>query len=255
MDKKIEELAQFHYGKTVSIVGNGPTLVTMPGKVEHYHRYRLYTTDRAKGIQKDINEYEQPRAVVRRLANHPNPLWTVNGGWTYHPESNVGFLMDDHRFHRAETHPQPEWYDNQMKIAKIPIITSMPYPEYPSLTPYPLKEVIKKFRTKYFGESIDYMVALAGLFEVKKVVFYGCDYQLHDRFPGERAGTEYWIGRLEGIGIECDASPSQNLMKPSQWELQYHPQFYGYGRDNFPYTDDEINAFMRGEDYAERKVG
>lgn len=254
MDQKLEEIAQEHYGKVISIVGNGPTLVTMPGKDAHLNRYLTYIREKEKGVTTDINEYPQPVAMVRRLTNHPNKLWTVNGGHTYHPESSLGFLMDDHKYHRDETHPQAEWYDEQIKNSPVPIMTSKAYPAYPMLIEYPLKEVIQKFKTKYLVESIDCMCALAGLFEAKKIVFYGCDYQAMDRFPGERASTEYWIGKLEAFGIECDWSPSQNLMRPSHWEPQYHREIYGYAADTFPYTDEEINAWIRGENVEGKAV-
>lgn len=236
--KTIDDIAQEHVGQEISIVGNGPTLVQMPNYNSFLARYVQYARDREAGSTKDINEYPPPLTHVKRLTGHPRKHWTVNGGWSYHPESNLGFVLDDHKFHRAETHPQPEFYDGLLRDSGIPIMTSRRYKNYPALIEYPIKDVIKKFKSVYFGETIDYMCALAGLFEVKKVYFLGCDYQLWDRFPAERAGTEYWIGRLEGMGIECDARPSQNLMKPSPREPMYSDLLYGYSKDN-PILEDK----------------
>lgn len=238
--KNIEEIAQEHTGQEISIVGNGPTLVRMPNWNDFFGRYMQTVKDREKGIFKDINEYDIPVTIVNQLRNHPRKIWTVNGGWSYHPESSLGFLMDDHKFHRDETHPSAAWYDNLIKTSTLPIMTSRAYPAYPALIEYPLKEVAKMFKTAYFGETIDYMCALAGYFEVKKVVFLGCDYQMHDRYPSERAGTEYWIGRLEERGIECDARPSQNLMKQAPREPFYDPTWYGYAKDNPLVHDPEL---------------
>ena len=244
---QLEEMAQQYKGQTIAIIGNGPSLVTMPGPEAQFKRHLYIAAQREKGIHKDINAYEQPRALVRRLEKFPHPMWTINGAWVYHPLSTLGFLMDDHRFHREATHPQAKWYDGLMKKGHVPIMTSKAYPDYPAMVEYPLKEVIMKFKTLHFGETVDYMIALAGLFEVSKIIFLGCDYNMADRYPGERAGTEYWIGKVEEHGIECDASQCMNLMKPSPWESVYHPRFYGFGADNFPYSDEELIQMVRGD--------
>lgn len=251
---KLEEIREQYKGGTVTIVGNGPNLVKMPEPEDYFKRFLYVQKQQAAGNAAPISAYEDPRALVRRLEHHPNPLWTINGAWTYHPKSTLGFLMDDHRFHTAETHPQPEWYDGIVKESKIPVITSIKYPQYPYMVAFPLREAIKEFRTTYFGETVDYMVCLAILFQVKKIEFIGCDYMHHDRFPGERAGTEYWIGRAEERGITCDASQSFNLMKQSPWEKCYHPKFYGYGRDSFPISDEELQCLLRGEEYVKEAV-
>jgi len=242
----LEEIGKQYRGGTIVIVGNGPSLVTMPGKEAAFKRYIDFTRQREEGLVSDINEFEQAKAMVHRVDNSPYPLWTVNGAWSYHPKSTLGFLMDDQKFNRAETHPQHEWYDNMIKTAEIPIMTSKAYPEYKAMVEYPIKEVIAKYRSTYFGETIDYMICLAGLFEVNRIEFIGCDYQLKDRFPGERASTEYWIGRMESMGIECDASKCANLMKQSQWETHFHPLLYGYDKDSFPVSDEEIKELVNG---------
>jgi hypothetical protein len=174
--------------------------------------------------------------------------WTVNGGHTYHPFSNLGFMIDDHKFHRAETHPQPEFYDGLIKDAEIPIITSRKYPAYPALVEYPLKEIVKFYNSKRFDETIDYEIALAGYFGVKKLIVRGCDYQNFDRYPGERAGTEYWLGRVEQMGVEIDTTPSQNLMKPSVREPMYSDVFYGYAKDH-PVHDKELLDIIKDIKY------
>ena len=238
--KNIEEIAQEHVGQEISIVGNGPTLVQMPDHRSFFGRYMQSVIDRQNGIVKDINDYGIPPTRVRQLKDHPRKIWTVNGGWSYHPESNLGFLMDDHKFHRDETHPQAGWYDNLMKTSTLPIMTSRAYPAYPAMVEYPLKEIAKMFGTNRFDETIHWELALAGYFQVKKIYMLGCDYQPTDRYPSERSGTEYWIGRLEGLGIEVDASSSQHLMKPGPREVMYSKKWYGYAKDNPILQDQEL---------------
>lgn len=244
--KTIDDIAQEHFGQEISIIGNGPTLVKMPGHEDFFARYMQTIIDRKNGVERDINEYPLPLTHVKRLIGHPRKHWTVNGGHSYHPESNLGFMIDDHSYHRAETHPQPVFYDNLIKESTIPIITSRAYPNYPALIEYPFKEVVKLFKTKRFDETIHWECALAGYFKVKKIYFLGCDYQPYDRFASERAGTEYWIGRLEGMGIECDTTPSQYLMKPAIREPMYDKNWYGFSKDNPLVHDEELLELIKG---------
>ena len=253
--QNLEEIAEQYRGGTVVIVGNGPSLVTMPGPAASFQRYIEFHRQKENGgAIKDINDFEQAKALVNRIDNSPFPLWTINGAWVYHPKSTLGFQMDDFKFHRHETHPQAEWYNGIVKDSGIPVMSPKVYPEFKNLVEFPIREVIKKYKTIYFGETVDYMVALAGLFEVKKIIFMGCDYQVNDRFPAERAGTEYWIGKVEKSetnpdGVEIDHSRSQNLMKPSAWESHFDPRFYGYANGDFPLSDHEILCLIRGEEY------
>jgi hypothetical protein len=247
--KTIDDIAQEHVGQEISIVGNGPTLVMMGKHNEYFGRYVQYVRDQKNGIQRDINEYPPPLTHVNRLTGHPRLHWTVNGGWSYHPESNLGFVLDDHAFHRPETHPQPEFYDGLLSGAEIPVITSRVYPAYPAMIEYPLKEVVKKFKTKRFDETIHWEMALAGYFEVKKIYLIGCDYQPFDRFASERSGTEYWIGRLESLNIEIDTTGSQYLMKPSVREPMYDPMWYGFAVDNPLCHDPELLELVKDIKY------
>ena len=234
----LEEIKEQYKGKTIAIVGNGPSLVTMPGKDALIQRHLKLM--KGAGEEKDITGKENSRAVVKRIDGYHCPLWTVNGGWTYHPESTLGFLMDDHKFHGPKYHPQPEWYDGLVKNSEIPIITSKEYDTHPALVAFPLEEAIKRFRMPYYGETIDYMIVFAILCEVKCIEFLGCDYSQQDRFPGERAGTEFWCGVAHESGIEIKLQNSLNLLKCPDREDMFKPRFYGYAKDTFPYTDKEI---------------
>jgi len=248
--KTIDDIAQEHFGKEIILAGNGPGLVIMPSAGDFFARYMQNVRDRENGVGRDINGYNPPLTKVTRLADNSKPLWSINGGHSYHPGSNLGWMMDNHLSHSAASHPQPEFYDGLIKDSKIPIITSKAYPAYPAMVEFPLKEVVKKFKSKRFDETVDYMLAFSGYCGVKKVTVIGCDYQLFDRFPGERAGTEYWIGRLEGLGIEIDTSPSQNLMKPSPGRgAFFHPTFYGYSFDDPTANDPEVLEIVESIHY------
>src|SRR3990167_2591394 len=65
----LEEIAAQYRGANIAILGNGPTVI--------------YRNDQGGVMGKaDFSQY-------------PHPLWSINGGWHYHPNSSLGFMMDD----------------------------------------------------------------------------------------------------------------------------------------------------------------
>lgn len=202
----IDALAKSYRGATIGIVGNGPSVVRM---LE-----------------------DGTRIGIASFADYPYPMWVVNGGWFYHPTASMGFQMDDLKGPSIESHPNPQWYLQLVRSATIPIFTTHYYEEFPATIAFPLQDCIKYFGTTYFAESINYMIALAIMFGVKEIQFYGADYG--GTRPQERAATEYWIGIAHRSGIQVTVSPQSELMK-AKWDEEYYmPSFYGYHKESFP---------------------
>lgn len=237
----LEEIAEQHRGKTIAILGNGPTVI--------------YKDDEGAIVGKaDFSAY-------------PNPIWAINGGWHYHPQATLGFLMDDVKGPATDEHPDPPWYIDLVRVAKIPILTTREYSDFPALVRYPLEDTLRFFKRAYFAESINYMIAFATMIGVESIDFFGADY-IGSR-PQERASVEYWCGtahglwiarqhleqmarrdpefaahlarasREHGVGIDKvgaypNVSEQSSLMKADSPESFYMPGFYGYSREAFP---------------------
>lgn len=237
----LAEIAEQYRGKTIGIAGNGPTVI-----------FR----DQEGGVRGKAD-----------FSKYPHPLWTINGGWHYHPTSALGFLMDDLRGPSIDVHPQPAWYLNLVRDATIPVLTSKAYDDFPALVEFPLSDVMRFFNIVYFAESINYMIAFAVMIGVEKIEFFGVDY-INAR-PQERASTEFWAGTAHGMGLyrrylrtlaskdkkfaaalkrasaltplgmedtgcEIVVSPLSEMMKAKYEETYYMPGFYGYHQGSFP---------------------
>ena len=238
----LEQIAAEYRGSEIAILGNGPTMI--------------YRNDQGGVVGKaDFSQY-------------PHPIWSINGGWHYHPNSRLGFMMDDLKGPALSEHPDPPWYLALTQQATIPILTSKAYPEFPAQVEFPLADVMRFFELAYFAESINYMIAFAVMIGVERIEFYGADY-LNSR-PQERASTEFWAGVAHGlwlarrhwraakkkgsrkeiaaverlfalmpegrehVGCQIVVSPQSEMMKARYDEPYYMPGFYGYNRDSFP---------------------
>lgn len=85
---------------------------------------------------------------------------------------------------------------------------------------YPLQELIEKYKSSYFTNSISYMIAYAIYSKVDSIKLVGVDLDSKDEYTFERPSISYWCGRAEGEGISVE------------WE-KLNPLFlYGYGGDS-----------------------
>ena len=70
---------------------------------------------------------------------------------------------------------------------------------------YPIREVIDEFKTKYFTNTISYMLAYATYLKIPLIKIYGVDVTFGAPFAQENRGVEYWIGRAQerGLNVVC----------------------------------------------------
>ena len=216
----IDEIGKSYKGESIVIFGNGPSVCKTDGE----KRIHIYDST-------DIKD----------------PIWTVNGGWNYHPTSSLGFNMHDFKnLSYSENYKkvvdEKEYEDAMMLVrtSKIPIVTVKPY--YKTCVEFPLQEVVDYTGIAYFGEAIDYMIALACMWGVKEITFYGCDYNGDDRKPQERCGTEYWCGFAHAKGVKINVSTESSLLKVPYSDIGMIPGFYGYFEEYFPYIHNKKEA-------------
>lgn len=78
---------------------------------------------------------------------------------------------------------------------------------------YPLDEVIKTFNTKYFTNTVSYMLAYVAYLGIPKCELYGIDVTFGAPYAQENRGLEYWIGRAEERGVEFYIPESSHLKR------------------------------------------
>jgi len=121
--------------------------------------------------------------------------------------SKVGMNTDDTLVHDRQT----EWMKNHDK----PIITSTPYPEFPTSVAYPLEDIINNLGTHYFLTTPAYALAFAIHIGVKCMKIYGFDYVYKENiYVSEqgRGNCEYLLCLAHERGIKIEIAKSSTLL-------------------------------------------
>lgn len=69
---------------------------------------------------------------------------------------------------------------------------------------YTLEEIITKYNSRFFTNSISYMIAYAIYHGFKKIDLYGVDMDGNGEYSFERPSVTYWIGFARGLSIEVN---------------------------------------------------
>ncbi len=102
---------------------------------------------------------------------------------------------------------EKQYTDGMKKYAPI-----MSWQDYADIK-YPLDEVIKTFNTRYFTNTISYMLAYIAYLKIPLAKLYGIDVSFGAPYAQENRGVEYWIGRAEERGVECVFPPACHLKR------------------------------------------
>ncbi len=101
----------------------------------------------------------------------------------------------------------PEYTVGMKKFGPV-----MSWQEYGNLK-YPLEDVIVEFNTRYFTNTISYMLAYAAYLRIPKIYIYGVDVTFGATYAQENRGVEYWIGRAQERGLEIIVPPDSHLLR------------------------------------------
>lgn len=109
-----------------------------------------------------------------------------------------------------------------LRAVGCPVYMIEPHPEIPGSVAYPQAMVYAAFRTSYFSCTMTYQLALAAAEgRHSEVGLYGIDLGFgtaRERLV-EKAGVEYWIGMLRGMGVR--------VTLPEGSRLAHHRYRYG----------------------------
>lgn len=145
-------------------------------------------------------------------------VWGVNGTYTFAKRLDKLFMSDE------DSEVEACWYDYSrlLELKDTTLVFPMMYTRFKGLPLnieiYPIEDVLKKFPTRFFSNSIAYMIAYA-LLKTKtiqtpddalprpisgyhKIKFYGIDMMNHSTYIQEKGGVEYWMGVALGMGVE-----------------------------------------------------
>ncbi len=156
--------------------------------------------------------YDLPETTEVWTLNHGHKFgWRVDLLLDIHPRA----LIEHESYYQPDTRALHLDYLSQPHSCSIYMIEA--HPDFPASVPYPLGDALKLAGGKRFRSSFDYMAALAILKGVHRVEVYGFEMKYDTEYRYQKPSALYWIGRMEGAGIEVDAP-----------ELLPEAKLYGY---------------------------
>jgi len=105
-----------------------------------------------------------------------------------------------------------------------------------SLTLYPIEEILQRFRTQFFSNTVCYMIAYSLLLGYQRLRFYGIDMLTHTSYIMEKGAVEFWMGVAKGMGVEVLNTKTSATGKTTTGKL------YGEWGDR----TEKIKALVRG---------
>ena len=144
--------------------------------------------------------------------------WGVNGVFNFAQKRLDKLFMSD-----EESEVEACRYDILKLVdVKPTLVLPVPYPKLAELglpiEIYPIEKVTEKFDTKFFSNSIAYMMAYALLHTTSvqepgdrmprvidgynKIWFYGIDMMTNSSYVQEKGGVEFWMGVALGMGVK-----------------------------------------------------
>jgi len=129
-----------------------------------------------------------------------------------------------------EIHPRwilehPNYAPGLLRFLKherdYPLFTAEPEPDFPGSVKYPLEYICQRYlphvrrgdtMLTYFVSSFDYLMALALLYEPKRIEVYGFDMASDTEYRFQREGAAWWLGYAAGLGIETWIPPDSPIM-------------------------------------------
>jgi hypothetical protein len=132
----------------------------------------------------------------------------------------------------------PAWLAKQT----TPIYMQHRTPEVPASVEYPKRRMLMEFsyahKRHYFSNHAAWMIAHAILEGVTTIGLFGINYALESEYIRQRGSVEYWLGQLDGRGV--------NVVLPEQCSLLRDPALlYGYD------SHDETTGRLKPE-YAQK---
>ena len=129
-------------------------------------------------------------------------VWGVNNV-AEHPE------YQGKKFHKLFAFDilPPEYTNGMKKYA--PICSWQDYGDIP----FPINEMIAEFKTRYFTNTVAYMIAYCAYLRIPKVYIYGVDVSFGAAYAQENRGVEYWIGRAQERGCEIIVPEQSQLLR------------------------------------------
>ena len=157
--------------------------------------------------------------------NHPDmELWGVNDSIYRDENIDLCFFMDRELFltHDFSTKDGRESFQKKVGLPpdsveninnivtklcnerNLPVYCTREFEDIPTSIQYPIEDIVNYFGTDYFGNSLDYMIALAIYQGYDVIHTFGLNMSQGSKYIYEKPSTTFWLGIALGRGIELN---------------------------------------------------
>ena len=157
------------------------------------------------------------------------------------------YFMDDMREFNSGVWAQANLKEvGKIKLNTFPIVTSTPYPEFPTARGFDRATALDFFGFTYYTSTVCYMLADAIREGYEKIVIH----RFHEHEWGrdyiqQKAAMDFWIGYAAGAGIEVEITPNSSLAIPYFWMLdEYGYAPAGWTQEDYTEADDAAQILM-----------
>ncbi len=166
-------------------------------------------------------------------------IWGVNDCFLRTKTVGKTFHMHDMEVFSKQNHTESSvklTILNANEKPKMDFYTIYEWDKIPHSKEYPLDEVIDHFKVCYFSSTPEYMIALAVMWGVEELYYYGINMSVRQEYIQEKPGVEFWTGMAMGRGVKVHLQhENTSLLKVRDGKL------YGYLMNQWRVDDKEIN--------------
>lgn len=167
-------------------------------------------------------------------------VWTLNMGVMRAKKVDKIFFLDpieDKTDIKNGTYTL-EQVKERITRENIQVVSAYKY-DFPNIQPFPIRELVKKYGSHYFANSIAFMIAYALLDDtITEIDLYGVNQAAMTEYIYHKGSVEFWLGMavMAGVAIRIHGNLSQVLRTPNSIIYGYRQQFEHIEFDDEGYT-------------------
>lgn len=176
---------------------------------------------RIASVQPDASVNPKRIAIVGtaentfRMAPWGDPSWEVWGLNSLHTH-NLGqwdrwFNLHHEDFIRRRSPEHWQWLTQQ--DGTRPIYLQRATADVPGSCKFPFAELMQEFKTKYFTNTVSWLMAFAISRGCQDLGLFGVDMAMPGEYSHQRPSCEYFCGIAQGRGINLHLPACSNLLK------------------------------------------
>ena len=94
-----------------------------------------------------------------------------------------------------------------------PLYMRETYPECPAAVAFPVERLLVAFPSRYYTNTVSYMIALAMLEGATEIGVWGVDMATSTEYGSQRPSCEFWLGLAMGAGIRVTLPKATDLLQ------------------------------------------